>query len=88
MYAIYKALQKMWVSRGPEYGGAPTLASLRSTYDAFNGNVPRALHLQFGILEEYSAARSVGSGPNSIAMVEDGSKTLFPTTPPSDTPLH
>ena len=80
--------QKMWANKVYQsVAGAPKLASLSSTNEAFNENVARA-HLQLAVwrnaLQPYPPAIDPTAFGWSLA---EGSKTLIPTTLPSDTPL-
>ena len=72
---------------GPECGGAPKLASLPPTNEAFNENVARA---QLQVAVWGNALQPDPPAIDTTAFgwsLEEASNTLIPTTRPSDTPL-
>ena len=67
--------------------GAPKLPSLPPTNGAFNDNVARA-HLQVAVWRNALHQDPPEIDPTAFRWSpEEGSKTLIPTTLPSDTPL-
>ena len=82
------ARQKMWANKvGQSVAGAPKLASLPPTNEAFNENVARA-HLQMAVWRNALQPDPPAIDPTAFGWSrEEGSKTLIPTTLPSDTPL-
>ena len=82
------ARQKMWANKvGQSVAGAPKLASLPPTNEAFNENVARA-HLQVAVWRKALQPDPPAIDPTAFGWSrEEGSKTLIPTTLPSDTPL-
>ena len=82
------ARQKMWANKvGQSVAGAPKLASLPPTNEAFNENVARA-HLQVAVWRKALQPDPPAIDPTAFGWSrEEGSKTLILTTLPSDTPL-
>ena len=82
------ARQKMWANKvGQSVAGAPKLASLPPTNEAFNENVARA-HLQVAVWRNALLPDPPAIDPTAFGWsLEEGSKTSIPTTLPSDTPL-
>ncbi len=80
--------QKMWANKmGQNVAGAPKLVSLPPTNEAFNENVARA-HLQVAVWRNALQPDPPAIDPTAFGWsLEEGSKTLIPTTLPSDTPL-
>ena len=80
--------QKMWANKVYQsVAGAPKLASLPSTNEAFNENVARA-HLQLAVWRNALQPDPPTIDPTAFGWsLAEGSKTLIPTTLPSDTPL-
>ena len=82
------ARQKMWANKvGQSVAGAPKLASLPPTNKAFNENVART-HLQVVVWRNALQPDPPAIDPTAFRWsLEEGSKTLIPTTFPSDTSL-
>ena len=82
------ARQKMWTNEmGQNVAGAPNLASLPPTNEAFNENVARA-HLQVAVWMNALQPDPPAIDPTAFGWsLEEASKTLIPKTLPSDTPL-
>ena len=80
--------QKMWANKVYQsVAGAPKLASLPPINEAFNENVARA-HLQLAVWRNALQPDPPAIDPTAFGWsLEEGSKTLIPTTLPSDTPL-
>ena len=80
--------QKMWANKVYQsVAGAPKLASLPSTNEAFNENVARA-HLQLAVWRNALQPDPPTIDPTAFGWsLAEGYKTLIPTTLPSDTPL-
>ena len=88
MYVIDRVRQKMWANKvGQSVDGAPKLASLPPTNEAFNENVARA-HLQVAVWGNALQPEPPAIYATALGWsLEEAPKTLFPTTLPSDTPL-
>ena len=72
---------------GQSVTGAPKRASLPPTNEAFNENVARA-HLQVAVWRNALQPDPPAIEPTAFGCsLEEASKTLIPTTLPSDTPL-
>ena len=82
------AHQKMWAMKvGQCMAAAPKLASVPPTNEAFNENVTRA-HLQVAVWRNALQPDPPAIDPTAFGWsLEEASKTLIPTTLPSDTPL-
>ncbi len=82
------AHQKMWAMKvGQCMAAAPKLASLPPTNEAFNENVARA-HLQVAVWRNALQPDPPAIEPIAYGWsLEEGSKTLIPTTLPSESPL-
>ena len=80
--------QKIWANKvGLNVAGAPKLASLPPTNETFNENVART-HLQVAVWKIALQPDPPAIDPTAFGWsLEEGSKTLIPTTLPSDTPL-
>ena len=80
--------QKMWANKvGQSVAGAPKLDSLPPTNEAFNENVARA-HLQVAVWRDALQPDPPAIDPTAFRWsLEEGSKTLIPTTLPCDTPF-
>lgn len=86
--SMTEARQKMWASKvGRSVASAPKLATLPPTNEAFKENVARA-HLQVAVWRNTLQPDPPRMDPTAFGWShEAGSKTLFPKTLPSDTPL-
>ena len=80
--------QKMWANKVYQsVAGAPKLTSLPSTNETFNENVARA-HFQLAVWRNALPPDPPAVDPTAFGWsLAEGSKTLIPTTLPSDTPL-
>ena len=78
----------MWANKvGQSVAGAPKLASLPPTNEAFNEHVARA-HLQEAVWRNGLQPDPPAIDPTVVGWsLEEGSKTLIPTTLSNDTPL-
>ena len=82
------ARQKMWAIKvSQSVAGAPKLASLPPTNEAFNENVARS-HLQVSFWRNTLQPDPPAIDPTAFGWsLEEAYTTLIPTTLPSDTPL-
>ena len=80
--------QKMWAHKvGQSVVGAPKLASLPSTNEAFNEN-DVCTHIRVAVWRNALQPDPPAIDPAALGWsLEERSKTLIPTTLPSDTPL-
>ena len=80
--------QKMWANKvGQSVAGAPKLAPLPPTNEAFNENVARA-DLHVAVWKNAPQPYPPAIDPTVFGWsLEEGSKTVIPTTLPTDIPL-
>ena len=77
---------KMWTGSGPQ-SGAPKVASLPPSNEPFNENVARD-HIQVAVWRNVLQPIPTGMYPAAAGLsLDDESKTRFPTTLHTDTPI-